>query len=206
MVFLSKNYKEDYKMVDNHKMTGSDFELSKFSLGSNLTSDVRMTGEITDYIYKKGELVDVIKDHNLVVNSFLNLVMCLLKNQTGHQGIQYWAVGSGNTAWDTAEVQPTAGETRLTVEIGRVEILPNEITFLNSSFNEVSTPTNIIQIKHTFGTGDCNGAWREFGIFGGNATTQANSGIMINKKHHKLINKTSEMTVERVMRFTLNLA
>nr|DAT58992.1 MAG TPA: tail-collar fiber protein [Caudoviricetes sp.] len=169
------------------------------------STGVSMTGEITDYIYKNGVLVDTIKSHNLVVNSFLNLVMCLLKNQSGHLGIQYWAVGSGNTAWDTAEVQPTSGETRLTVEIGRVPILPSEITFLNSSFNEVSTPTNIIQVKHTFGTNDCNGAWREFGIFGGNATTSANSGILINKKHHKLINKTSEMTVERVMRFTLNL-
>ena len=44
MVFLSKNYKEVYKMVDNHKKKGSDFELSKFYLGSNLASDVKMTG------------------------------------------------------------------------------------------------------------------------------------------------------------------
>ena len=95
--------------------------------------------------------------------------------------------------------------TRLTAEIGRVAIPASEITFLDSNYNEVSNPTNIIQIKHTFGVSDCNGTWREFGIFGGNATATTNSGLLINKRHHSVLTKTSEMTVERTMRFTLNL-
>ena len=71
--------------------------------------------------------------------------------------------------------------------------------------NETDIPTNILQIKHTFGVNDCNGTWREFGIFGGNATTTANSGLLINKRHHAVITKTDEMTIERTMRFTLSL-
>ena len=81
----------------------------------------------------------------------------------------------------------------------------NDISFLNANYRAVSTPTNILQIKHTFGSADCNGTWREFALFGGNASSAINSGIMINKRHHAIITKTSDMTVERTMRFTLNL-
>ena len=100
---------------------------------------------------------------------------------------------------------PDINSTKLTAELGRVAIEAGEIKFLNSDYNEVSTPTNILQISHTFGPSDCNGVWREFGIFGGNATTAKDSGIMINKRHHAVITKTEEMTIERIMRFTLNL-
>lgn len=171
-------------------------------------SKVHMTGHSIDKIYKNGVLVDEVVDHNLVVNSFLNLVMCLMKNQSNYSGIQYWAIGEGSASWDGKDKEPptpSITDNRLTKEIGRVPITPTEIVFLNSDYDVVSVPTNIIQITHLFGTSDCNGEWREFGIFGGNATTSANSGIMVNKRHHKVINKTSDMTVERIMRFTLSL-
>ena len=101
---------------------------------------------------------------------------------------------------------PDINATQLTAELGRVAIPASEIVFLDSNYDETSTPTNIIQVKHVFGTADCNGVWREFGLFGGNATSNANSGILINKRHHAVLTKTNEMTVERTMRFTLSLA
>lgn len=192
-------------MKDNVKMCYHDTEVMKSKLLSGDTNGVHMTGQIIDRIYKNGILVDEIVGHNLVVTSFLNLVMCLLKQHNGYSGIQYWAVGSGASNWDSNMPTPEIGATRLTAEIGRVPISADEISFLDSNFNVVTTPTNIIQITHTFGTADCNGTWREFGIFGGNATATANSGIMINKRHHSVITKTEEMTVERIMRFTLSL-
>ena len=167
--------------------------------------DVKMTGQSIDRIFKNGKLVDEIVGHNLVVNSFLNLVMCLLKQQSGYTGIQYWAVGSGAPSWDTSMPTPELTATRLTAEIGRVPITADELAFLDQDYKVVSTPTNILQISHTFGADDCNGVWREFGIFGGNATAVLNSGIMINKRHHSVITKTEEMTIERIMRFTLSL-
>ena len=166
---------------------------------------VHMTGEIIDRIHYADGHVEERVGHNLVVNSFLNLVMCLLKQQNGYKGIQYWAVGSGASSWDASLPNPDISATKLTSELGRVPIAASEIQFLNSNYNVVTTPTNILQISHTFGPTDCNGVWREFGIFGGNATTAANSGIMINKRHHAVITKTEEMTIERIMRFTLNL-
>ena len=193
-------------MKDNAKTMGVDTDNIALALASGDDHSIKMTGQITDRIFKNGILVEERVGHNLVVNTALNLIMALLKRQSGYSGIQYWAVGSGASSWDSSLPSPTAGDTRLTAEIGRVAIDPSEIVFLNGSLQVSSTPTNIIQITHTFGVNDCNGSWREFGIFGGNATASANSGIMINKRNHEVITKTSEMTVERVMRFTLSLA
>lgn len=190
---------------DNTKFKQEDNEMMNLQTLSKEGHQVHMTGEIIDRIHYADGHVEERVGHNLVVNSFLNLVMCLLKQQNGYKGIQYWAVGSGASSWDSSLPNPDISATKLTSELGRVPIAASEIQFLNSNYNVVTTPTNILQISHTFGPTDCNGVWREFGIFGGNATTAANSGIMINKRHHAVITKTEEMTIERIMRFTLNL-
>ena len=190
---------------DNVNMGQQDSEVLALKMMTGDFHDVKMTGQSIDRIFKNGKLVDEIVGHNLVVNSFLNLVMCLLKQQSGYTGIQYWAVGSGVPSWDTSMPTPELTATRLTAEIGRVPITADELAFLDQDYKVVSTPTNILQISHTFGADDCNGVWREFGIFGGNATAVLNSGIMINKRHHSVITKTEEMTIERIMRFTLSL-
>lgn len=190
---------------DNVNMGQQDSEVLALKMMAGDFHDVKMTGQSIDRIFKNGKLVDEIVGHNLVVNSFLNLVMCLLKQQSGYTGIQYWAVGSGASSWDSNMPTPELTATRLTAEIGRVPITADELAFLDQDYRVVSTPTNILQISHTFGADDCNGVWREFGIFGGNATAVLNSGIMINKRHHSVITKTEEMTIERIMRFTLSL-
>ena len=166
---------------------------------------VHMTGEVIDKIYKKGVLVDTIIGHNLVVNSFVRLVMSLIKNQSGYKGATYWAVGSGSSSWDESLPDPEINEVKLTSELGRLPIPPENIVFLDEAFEETSSPTNIVQITLKFNEEDCNGEWREFAIFGGNATSTPNSGLMLNKRHHKVITKTEDMTIERTIRFTLNL-
>ena len=190
---------------DNVNMGQQDNEVLALKMMTGDFHDVKMTGQSIDRIFKNGKLVDEIVGHNLVVNSFLNLVMCLLKQQSGYSGVQYWAVGSGASSWDSNMPTPELTATRLTAEIGRVPITADELAFLDQDYRVVSTPTNILQISHTFGADDCNGVWREFGIFGGNATAVLNSGLMINKRHHSVITKTEEMTIERIMRFTLSL-
>lgn len=191
---------------ENVKVNKADSETLMMKLMSGDLSDVKMVGESIDRVFdKNGNLIKEIHGHNLVVNSFLRLVMCLLKKQSGYTGIQYWAVGMGNASWDSNMPTPDINATQLTAEIGRVAIPASEIKFLDSNYAETNNLTNIIQIKHTFGVNDCNGTWREFGLFGGNATSNINSGIMINKRHHAVLTKTEEMTVERTMRFTLTL-
>lgn len=192
-------------MLDKSKFAHADMETLAVNMMHADGHNVHMTGHIVDRIYKNGELVDVVEGHNLVVNSFLKLVMALCKGQSGYGGISYWAIGSGATSWDTSMPDPEINSSRLTAEIGRVPISASDIKFLTVDLVETSSPTNILQIKHTFGPSDCNGKWREFGLFGGNASGTANSGIMINKRHHSVITKTNEMSIERTMTFTLNL-
>ena len=192
-------------MLDKSKFAHADIETLAVNMMHADGHNVHMTGHIVDRIYKNGELVDVVEGHNLVVNSFLKLVMALCKGQSGYGGISYWAIGSGATSWDTSMPDPEINASRLTAEIGRVPISASDIKFLTADLVETSSPTNILQIKHTFGPSDCNGKWREFGLFGGNASGTANSGIMINKRHHSVITKTNEMSIERTMTFTLNL-
>ena len=192
-------------MKENVRMTQQDTDRLSLKLMAGDLSGVHMTGESIDRIFKNGVFVEERVGHNLVVNSFLNLVMCLLKQHSGYNGIQYWAVGSGFSTWDEKLPTPELTATRLTTELGRVPISLDEIKFLDSNYEVIQTPSNIIQVSHTFGVDDCNGEWREFGIFGGNATSELNSGIMINKRHHAIITKTEEMIIERTMRFTLSL-
>lgn len=192
-------------MREDTNMINGDNDSIAMKLLTGDPTNLRMTGEITDRIYKNGVLVDEIVGHNLIVNSFLRLVMALCKGESGYGKIQYWAIGSGEDSWDDATPDPDINAVKLTAELGRVAITASEISFLDVSGAVSTTPTNVLQIRHIFGPNDCNGKWREFGIFGGNATPTADSGIMINKKHHSIITKTSEMSIERTMKFTLGL-
>ena len=106
---------------------------------------------------------------------------------------------------DTTQVDPTASETKLTSEIGRKSI--STIEFYDSNNGVSATPTNKIHIAVTFSENECNGTWREFGLFGGDtASSTADSGIMIDKKHHNIITKTQDIVIERHIVLTFNLA
>lgn len=193
-------------LYEKDNLRQEDKEIMNLQSKSMANCGIHMTGHIVDRIFdKNGNLIDTIEGYNLVVNSFLKMVMALAKGESGYSGISYWAVGSGDDSWDSNTPDPEINATRLTAEIGRVAIAPSEIKFLTAENIESDSPTNIIQIKHTFASSDCNGKWREFGLFGGNATADANSGIMINKRHHGIITKTADMSIERTMTFTLNL-
>ena len=157
-------------------------------------------GELIDEIRYADGKIEIRKDHNLVVNSIINLITALLKGESSYSRLSYWAVGQGDKNKTTI-----FKNIKLTNEIGRVQILPSDIKYLDSSNNYSENPTNILEISHLFGTGDCNGTWREFGIFGGNATSTKDSGIMIDKINHKILTKTDLMEVKRTLKITFNI-
>lgn len=117
----------------------------------------------------------------------------------------YWAVGSGDVAWDN-QTDPSVNEngtsTKLVSEIYRKYIPYSAFTFINLNNEEVTTPTNRVQITITFTEDEANGDLREFAIVGFDASPTANTGIPINHKIHKRISKVDTMQLERVMRFT----
>ena len=167
---------------------------------------IHATGMIQDTIrYSDGRVVVLPEDHNLVVNTFINVLTALLKGTD--TGSKYWAIGSGSTSWDTTPVNPSPSDQTLVNEIARKAIPQSAISFIDTNGNVSSTPTSKISITLIFNEGDCNGAWREFGIVCGDlATTAPNTGVLMNKKHHAVITKTSDMTIERHMVFTFALS
>lgn len=155
---------------------------------------------IDKIIYPDGK-VEVREYYNTVVNDCSKLIACLMKAQAGYSGISYWAVGSGLSSWSNDNPPaPSVTDTKLTTETYRKAISPSDIKFLDANNAETSSITNKIQIKVTFNENEANGELREFGLFGGNATSTVNSGIMINRKTHGLIYKTSGMKLERTIR------
>lgn len=161
-------------------------------------------GEYTDTIrYANGD-VEVVKGENLIVDGLLRLVTTLLGVKSGYTGLKYWAVGQGNSSWDTSTPDALTTDTELTNEIGRKQISASDMTWVTSSGSDSSTPTNRLKVRVTFGANECVGTWREFGLFGGNATDSRNSGIMINHKNHSVITKTNEMEIEREIIFTFS--
>jgi hypothetical protein len=151
---------------------------------------------------KTGEVIKEYNYCNTVVNDCSKLIACLMKAQAGYGGIKYWAVGKGDASWNNdAPPSPTVNDTKLLVETYRKALDPvNDIKFLDSNNAETATVTSKLQIKITFLESEANGELREFGLFGGTADGTANSGLMINRKIHPLIYKTSGMKLERIIR------
>lgn len=154
-----------------------------------------VTGECKDIVKVDGKVVDTIVSHNVVVNSSLNLIAGLVGNLIDNN--LYWAIGSGNESWDDTPVDPQKTEVRLTNEIGRKRLTDANIEFYDGVNKPSNTPTNRLHISTLFEEDECNGEWREFGIFGGDATAVVGSGILIDKKHHGVVTKDTNTTIER---------
>lgn len=161
-------------------------------------------GEYTDTIRYSDGRVEVSEDHNIIVNNIGKLIASLFKIHEGHKGLTYWAIGSGQDAWDNIPQQATVDDTRLESEYFRKAIQPTDIKFINEEGEPVDEVTNRISITLTFATNEANGKWREFSIFGGDASEELNTGLMINHKIHKILTKDDTMTIERQIRFTFN--
>lgn len=169
----------------------------------NVKLTPHIKGEFKDTIKYKNGKVEVREGQNLIVTGIFKLITTLLSSKGGYSGLQYWAVGEGLSSWNSsAPPEPSENDTQLVKEIGRKQLSTSDITWVDDSGSNSVTPTNRLKVRVTFGYNDCTGTWREFGLFGGNATTSANSGIMINHKNHGVIVKTTEMEIEREIIFT----
>lgn len=170
---------------------------------NNKNFQANSKGQFRDIIRYADGTVEVTEWTNNVIVNDVNKAIAYALAQKG--GATYWAVGKGLDSWDnTNPPNPSPTDTKLVSEVGRKQIVANNISFLDSEGKPSEAPTNILLIKVTFTSSDCNGDWREFAIVGGGATATKDSGILINHKTHKLISKDSNMEIERQMKFTFN--
>ena len=192
-----------FKDLYNKQVSSSDSVLLTAPIGdeNRVVLDEKRHWRIIDKITFADGTQEVIEHINTVVDDCSKLIASLMKGQSGYKGITYWAVGSGAGNWDNNNPPaPSVGDTKLLNETFRKAISASDITFLDSSDKPTTSVTNKLQISVTFTETEANGELREFGLFGGKATATRNSGIMINRKTHGLIYKTSGMRLERIIR------
>lgn len=171
----------------------------------------------------KGCYCDVITDSqgrvqqgwrsNLIVRNCNLLLAALMKNDKKNdkniQGILYLAIGEGEDYWDSSRTAPLMTTSKLAKEVARLEITENQVVYLDKLDKPVETISNRLEMTIKFRGEDfiSNGfqTIREFGLFGGDATGEPNSGFMINYVIHPRIDLTSDLTFTRKLRLTFSM-
>ena len=149
--------------------------------------------------YQDGPTEVIEPDHNLIVFNAKVLLAALMKNDAAFPGgILYHAVGQGDPNWDTLGTPgPSFVQTTLIAEEFRK--VPTQIVYIDENTGDpTGTPTNIIRIKTVFEQTDVNPAGvdlREHGLFGGDATGAADSGLMIDAINMSSIFKDNTVTL-----------
>ena len=167
---------------------------------------------------KGGEILAEKEVKNLIVNSASVLMARRLApgdNTTSPvppidyepiSGLKYLAVGVGllndpslpydpitnpvSSAWNLQN--PTEEKITDTALVG--ELFRKEFTSWSFLDNDlpVSNPTNVLRLVTTFDVNEATGPLTEMGLFGGDATEAANSGIMFNYKTFAVWNKPAD--------------
>ena len=139
-------------------------------------------------------------EKNTIMNASGLALSALFKGEAGYAGFQYIAVGGGQGSWDIDGLPAEDKErTQLYNEIARVAVVMN---YLDESNEPTLTVTRHIDLAATFGSGVGEAAsWREWAVFGGNATGSANSGIIIDLRLHTALPKVSQTWVRRTRFF-----
>lgn len=172
----------------------------------------KVKGELWDELIntKTGEKQIIhSKVKNLIVNDFSKLMAAVLRNEVGYEGIQYWAVGQGQgVSWDSLTTAQRQAKSIVTLsnlydEVARVTV---SMKYIDEFDIESASITHRLQIDATFGAA-VHGHLREFGLFGGNATSSLGSGVMIDHKAHGVIalnvDGAEGMVLNRILRLTL---
>lgn len=145
---------------------------------------------------------------NLIVRNCNLLLAALMKNDKNMQGILYLAIGEGEEDWDSSRPIPLLTTSKLAKEVARMEITENQVVYLDNLDKPIETISNHLEITIKFMGEDftSNGfqTVREFGLFGGDANEEPNSGFMINYVIHPRIDLTSDLTFTRKLRLAFS--
>jgi hypothetical protein len=131
------------------------------------------------------------------------MLAALVKGDPQGNPIAFWAVGTGDPAWDGGTVPPDTtlrGRVALFKETARKPVPAGQVKFVGGSF------TNQLEISLDWSSADIPGGpatWqlREFGLFAG-GTAAANSGVLLNFRIHPRIDMQPGFTLQRTLRLT----
>lgn len=127
----------------------------------------------------------------------------------GFNGITYLAIGSGLVGWDVTPPMLDVTDTTLTTEYFRKAVGIPDLNFVDPTLPSGSPPIGTASRKFsvvvTLLPAEANGAMREFGLFGGQATGALDSGLIFNNVAHALINKDVSLTITRTIEIEILL-
>ena len=189
--------------------SSEQLSLNQSSFHKESLNQINVLGEI----FLKKEHADGTVEHEVIGKNIVTLSASVLlarlaakeyKGAVG--GLDYLAIGSGAPEWDP-RFPPSAANTAtaLVNEIYRKQFY--SIEFINPDpapgDPEVSpTPTNIIDLTARFEQGEADGFWMEMGLFGGDATSSADSGDLVTYKIFSLVSKPSDSIYTITYRLT----
>lgn len=145
---------------------------------------------------------------NLIVTTCNVLMTALMKGEHGVKGISYWAVGQGQKSWDGYSPSPLPSCSRLDSEIARHQIAGEQIVYLDDAGSPVTAPTSRIEVSAEFRGGDFVSSGfqplREFGVFGGDASEDPDSGLLVDYIIHPRIDLSPGFTLNRKLRLSFS--
>lgn len=164
-----------------------------------------MRGKYRDQIFdSSGRLLfDRGWSPNTIVDSAWPLLAGLLKNDPFLTGIVYLAVGAGELSWDGTAMAASSMVTGLKSEIDRQLLSEADMVYLNPDGTPTLAPTNCLAVTADFNWSGETQILREFGLFGGEATEAADSGMLINYVIHPRVTLEAGATLRRHLRLTL---
>ena len=143
---------------------------------------------------------------NLIVQNCNLFLAGLMKQHQGIQGILYLAIGEGEDDWDSSRPSPLLTTSRLAREVARKALTEDHIVYLDNTNEPMETSSNRLEVTAEFSGEEfaSNGPkhLREFGLFGGDATNETDSGFMIDYVIHLRIDLMPEMRLIRKVRLT----
>lgn len=138
---------------------------------------------------------------NQIQNSFRTLLACWAREESGYGRIGFMGIGTGLPGWDTTPPVQSYDQSTLEAEYYRLTIPQGEIIFIDPiTGSPAGSPTNKLEITVIIGYSAANGTMREFGLFGGTATSTLDTGEMVNWIVHDRIDKTSGFEIQRKVR------
>jgi len=160
--------------------------------------DVFMYRDGTKKILPEGEFE---WGFNQIQNAFRTLLACWCRSESGYLRIGFMGIGTGLVGWDTTPPTQSYDQATLEAEYYRLTIPQGDIVFIDPvSGTPTGYPTNKIEITVNIGYSEANGTMREFGLFGGTATSALDSGEIVNWIVHDRIDKTSGFEIQRKVR------
>lgn len=150
------------------------------------------------YVYPDGRFHITPWKANQIQNTQSTLAAILMKGTRStatpaFSGINWFAVGEGHPDWDFAAPTKAYTQTTLQDELWRAPVDATTQVFYLDPITElvVAGPTRMIQFNLSV-PASVVGSLREFGMFGGDATSAVDTGYMVNWIDHDVIPKTAD--------------